>query len=443
MSATPLFPTDESRPDPVTRPESDAPPRSGAPRFLRPEREQASIQLMSWENILPLDHEARSVWKFVEGLDLTPLYDRIAAREGVAGRPAFDPRMLFALWLYATLESVASARHLEEMCESHIGFLWICGGVEVNYHSLSDFRTAHDEFLCSLIADATASLVKSGVVTLRRVAQDGMKVRASAGSSSFRTEKTLEELKAEAAEHLQELKRELVANPDGSRTRQEAARKRAAEERAEKVDAALSNLPKEVRKRKAKDPEGIRASTTDPDARVMRMADGGFRPAFNVQFATDVDSGVVVGMQVTNSGTDAGQIPPMIEQITRELGRMPAEVVADGGYATIEHAEYAAEKGCTFYAPAPRPRQAGVDRYARRADDTEAVGAWRKRMGTEEAKTAYKDRCKVAELLHAHIRGRGLYQFFVRGVKKIAAAARWHVLAQNYARAPQVCACPA
>ena len=263
------------------RREAQKRPRTGRRRMRHAVRDQVEFQQCSLDDLIPEDHEARIVWKYVCGLDLSELRDRIQAVESGPGQAPADPRILLTLWLYATLRRVGSARELNRLCRRHIVYRWICGGVSMNYHTLSDFRTQHVELLDRLLTESVASLVSEGLVGLDRVAQDGMKVRASAGAASFRRQLTLEEALAAAEEQVAQLKDELEADPAASKTRQQAARQRAAEERAERIRAALEQLPKIAEAKKAKDRHKARVSTTDADARVMKMADGGFRPAFN------------------------------------------------------------------------------------------------------------------------------------------------------------------
>jgi transposase len=227
------------------------------------------------------------VWEFVEGLELSPWYANIRAVEGHAGRTPVDPAILVALWLYATLEGVGSARALARLCERHDAYRWICGGVSVSYHSLADFRVEHGELLDDLLTQSAASLMAEEVVDMKRLSQDGVRVRASAGAASFRRKKTLEQCMKEVEEQMEALRKELDEDPGATSRRQEAARKRAAQQRKERVAKALANVPQVEAQKKAKDKKKARVSTTDPEARVMKMADGGFRPAYNGQFAVD------------------------------------------------------------------------------------------------------------------------------------------------------------
>ena len=429
-----------------------------AARVLEANRTQLEWRPVDLEGLLPADHRARSVWTFVEGLDLGPLYEGIRAVEGVAGHPAIDPRILVALWLYATLEGVGSARALERLCEEHNAYRWICGGVGVNHHTLSDFRVVHVEFLDQLLTQSVAALLASGTVRMNRVAQDGVRVRAHAGAASFRRQPRLEHYLAEAQAQVAALKREVDADPGASNRRQQAARVRAARERKDRVGRALHELRKiEARRKKTaqakqtrqEPPSGgaekpapakkqrdqaPRASTTDPEARVMKGPDGGFRPSYNVQLATDVETQCVVAVDVSNLGTDQGLLEPMLEQLRRRYGRCPSEMLVDGGFATVDGIQAAAASGSRLYAPVKPPKNPKNDPYRPRRSDSQAVAEWRARMATQEAKGIYKQRAWTAECVNAHARNRGLWQFRVRGMLKAKAIVLWYALAHNLSR---------
>ena len=425
-----LFP--ETAPD--APPAKVAEPTRAAPRLREANRTQVCLRPIDLESLLPEDHRARIVWAYVEGLDLTPLYERIQAVEGEAGRPATDPKILLALWLYATLEAVGAARALDRLCTTHVAYQWLCGSVPMNYHTLADFRTAHGAFLDTLLTQGVAALLAQGLVTLERVAQDGVKVRASAGAASFRRRPTLEGCLAAAAAQVQTLRAELDADPGATTARQKAARERAARERQARVAQALAELPALEAKRKPAERTKARASTTDPEARTMKMADGGYRPAYNLQFATDTATQVVVGVDATNAGTDHGQLAPMVEQLAARPGTAPKATLADGGFATQE-AITAVSDRTTVYAPVQKPRNPARDPYAPHPTDPPAVAAWRARMGTPEAQAIYKERAATAECVNAQARNRGLRLLSVRGLAKVQVIALWYAVAHNLARA--------
>jgi len=234
-----------------------------------------------------------------------------------------------------------------------------------------------------------------------------------------------------------QLRKELEANPAADKTRQQAARKRAAEERVERIKAALDQLPKIAESKKAKDREKARASTTDADARVMKMADGGYRPAFNVQLATATASQIITGTDVTNSGGDQGQLAPMVEQHQQRYERVPDEALVDGGFVKKADIDKVSppQGGTTVYAPVMESKDPNRDPHTPRDDDSPAVAEWRQRMATDEAKAIYRERAATAECVNALARNRGLQRFLVRGLRKAKAVVLWFVLAHNMMRA--------
>jgi transposase len=392
----------------------------------------------SLDAMLAEDHQARVVWEYVEGLDLTCLYDSIRAVKGHAGRDPIDPRILMALWLYATLDGVGAARELDRLCEAHVAYQWICGGVSVNYHTLSDFRTANVELLDRLLTQSVAGLMLEGLVTMNRVAQDGMRVRANAGSSSFRRGETLKRLEQEAQEQVETLRKELQDDPAAANKRQRAARERARRERQERIARARKEFSTVEQAKRPDEKDKARASTTDPEARFMKMGDGGMRPAVNVQFATDTDSRIITGADVSNVGGDKGQMAPMIEQHKDRYGGPPGEMLIDGGFASREDIDSAstAEPPTVVYAPVQKSRKdKGKNCYERQPADTDAVAQWRQRMSTPEAKEIYKQRASTAEWSNAMARNRGMQQFLVRGLEKVKAVVLWFALAHNLVRA--------
>ena len=469
--------------------------KRGAARVLRPNRKQLEFRASDLESLLSEGHRARVVWGFVEGSDLSTLYEEIKSREGGVGRSAIAPEVMLTLWLYATLEGVGMARALARLTEEHDAYRWICGGVQVNYHTLSDFRVGLGKTLDSLLTEGVASLMAAGEVKLKQVAQDGMRVRASAGAGSFRRKEKLEKYLEQARARIEELKREVDQDPAALTRRQAAARERAAREREERIVKALARLPElaKIKQRQGKQAEDARASSTDADATVMKMGDGGFRPAYNVQFATDGASQVIVGAEVVTTGSDQGQMTPMIDQVKERCGEHPKQWLVDGGFNKHEEIE-AASQHTEVYAPVPQPKvkandankdgnkdgnkdivkdgvaatessddatiapaatqaqtdaqanaQANaqaIDRHQPRPGDSPAVAAWRVRMGTEEAKAIYKNRAASAECVNAHARNRGLIRLMVRGTDKARCVVLLHAVAHNVMRmlalAPQL-----
>ena len=310
---------------------------------------------MALEDLIETEHQARVVWDFCLGLDLEPLYEAIDSREGGPGRAAIDPRLCVALWLYATLEGVGSARALAWLCGNHHAFRWLCGGVSVNHHTLSGFRVGHVDLLDRLLTHSVAVLREQGLVDLNRVAHDGLRVRASAGAASFHRRPTLEQCLQEAEDQVARLKEELEDDPAAPSRRHAAARERAARERAERLQQALGRLPELEAKKKADEKDKARASRTDPEATVMKMADGGYRPAYHIEFRVATAGLVIAAVEVTTSGSDAGQITPLDDQIHDRHGDHPKEALADGGFVNLEDIEaaQAQPRGTVVYAPVP------------------------------------------------------------------------------------------
>ena len=413
-------------------------------RVKRPHRDQIQWRDASLDQLVPKDHRVRAVWAYVDSLDLTALYQKIRAVEGGVGRDAADPKILMALWMWAIIEGISSARHVARQCEKDFTYMWICGEVGVNYHLLSDFRTAHGEFLDELLTDTIATLIHQKIVTLETVAQDGMRVRAHAGSGSFRRKKSLEKCRQEAAEQVQRLRDESdddsANGHDSSNARRQAAMERAAREREERVAEALKNLEqlqKQKEERKKGSGETARCSTTDPEARQMKMGDGGFRPAYNVQFATDGAARVIVSVEVTNNGSDGGQMAPMHEEVCEKYDKTPENYVVDGGFSTIEDITAVEERGSRVAAPMThedRITKRGGDPHARRASDSNEMAAFRERMRTDDSKAILKQRPSIAEFPNAECRNRGLTQFRVRRLQKVRTATLWYAITFNFLR---------
>jgi len=436
-------------------------PGGGRPRLRRPERRQVAWRAVSLDQLVAADHRVRLVWRFVEGLDLAPLYAGIKALEGRPGHPPADPQLLVALWLYATLEGIGSARALARLCAEHLAYQWLCGGVGINHKTLSDFRVGHGAVLERLLVASFAALLRTGVASLERVAQDGVRVRAAAGAASFRRHTSLQACQERAQEVLARLRRELEADPAAASRRQAAARVAAAEGRERRVAEALAitaalHAESQARGARARAPRAApkddkedgagggagpppapekepRASTTDPQARVMKMADGGFRPAYNVQFAADTRSGAVAGVAVDNVGSDMGRMAPMSAALATAYGTRPPQHLADGGFAKLADIETLARAGVVTYVPVPQPRDATRERHRPRPGDSPALAAWRQRMATDEAKAIYKQRAATAECVNAQARNRGLTRFLVRGSANVRAVALWHALTHNMA----------
>lgn len=410
----------------------------GAARLREPVRDQVELRVFDLDGLVGPEHPVRVFWAYVERLDLSELEAAVRAREHRPGQAPASPRLLLALWLYATSQGVGSARALARLCESHDAYRWLCGGVSVNYHGLSDFRCGHPELLDRLLSEHVASLSAARVIDLDEVVQDGLRVRASAGSASFRRKKTLHKELKKARRLVARLKQETTADPGASERRAKAARERAAREREARVEAALGKLAEveAERERRARtnrtqvEKQGApRASTTDPEARVMKMADGGFRPAYNCQIATLAGGQIVVGLDALASGSDRGQARPMIERLEQRHGRLPKRHLIDGGFCKNDDTEWAAGRGVRIYGPPGQTRHK-TDPYAPRRDDGPGVAAWRRRMKSAHGKAVYKRR-GPGECINARFRQWGLQQFTVRGLHKVNTVLHWFALANN------------
>ena len=425
-------------------------------RIHEPNRGQVELRALDLDSLLAPDHRARLVWAYVERQDLSALLASIKARGAAPGRRATDPRVLFALWLYATLDGVGSGREVARLTQEHHAYRWICGGVPVNYHLLNDFRSGQAELMDRLLTDNVAALASAGLIRLVRVAQDGMRVRASAGAASFKRQGTLKEHQAKAGELVRTLREDASADPGGASRRARAAAERAAREREQRLQQALARLPElqEVKRRNGRSAEEARASTTDAQASVMKMADGGWRPAYNVQLATDCASQVIVGVDAVTSGSDMAQLAPMVEQVEQRLGRAPQQWLVDGGFPAHAQIDAVAHK-TEVYAPVPEPRppktrQRAIDRdddqppspppsrYEPKDDDSPAVAAWRRRMDTDAAREIYKERAATAECVNALARNRGLLRLPVRGLQRVRSVVSLFALAHNLMRTAQI-----
>jgi transposase len=441
------------------RPAAAGPIKPGAARVMSPQRDQVELRAVDLESLLGQDHPARTVWAFVQSMDMAPLYARIRSVAGRGGAPAIDPAILVALWLWATIDGVGSARELDRLCERDDAYRWICGGVGVNYHSLADFRTEHEAWLDAQLTRSIASLLDRRLVTLNVVAQDGLRVRAHAKASSFRRREKLAELHAQAQSQVQALKRELAEDAGASARRKQAATERAAREREQRLAAALATMdklqrkplpqakkPKPSKRRGHSDDPGSpggtqtkpeaepRVSTTDADARVMKMADGGFRPAFNAQLAVDADTQLIAAVALSNSGSDMGQMSPMHQDIQQRYEITPDHWLADGGFTKLQAIDEVSARGTQPVLPPPRSRNPEVDPFDPKPSDTPAQAQWRCFMTSDFAKALYVQRGATVECANAQLRRRGLYRFNVCGMAKTRAVLLWHALAHNLMR---------
>ena len=412
-----------------------------AVRLREPNRKQMILRPESVDGLIGPEHPARAIWRVLEGMELGRVYQSSRARAGGAGRDATDPKMLLALWLYGLSEGVNSARELQRLCESHAAYRWICGGVSVNYHTLSDFRTHSGPALDELMSQVLAVLMHKRLLKLYRVAQDGTRVRASAGSASFRRKPTLERCLKEARAHLARLAVESEGSGSSPAARAEAAQQRAAREREQRLEQALEELERlGATKAQAKNhPQRkgeVRASTTDAEARVMKLGDGGFAPAYNLQFATDTHSRIIVGVRATNSGSDSQQLEPMQQEIERRTGAAPRQHLADGGYMNFAAVEHSAARGIEVFSPPREHRTYHIDPLAVQPRDSPAIAEYRRRMASAEGQQIYRERAATAETINADLKSwRGLNRLLVRGLSKVLTVALWSALTYNLMRA--------
>lgn len=407
-------------------------------RLAQPVRDQVEFRMACLDELIGADHRARLVWAYVERLDLSALYAKVRSFEDGPGAAQTDPRVLAALWLYATLEGIGSARHVARLCETDAAYRWILGGITTNHHTLSDFRTQAGEALDCALSASIASLAQTQLISLEEIAVDGVRVRAGAGKSSFKRKPALAALHEQASQHVAALKAELDLDPAASQKRVAARRKAAAEDRLARIEAAQASADriaaeraaaaqKQRRKKPSQsgddDRDGPSASTTDPDARIMRMADGGFRPAYNVQVTSETKTNLVIAVEPISSGGDKGRLGATVEAIVAAYSAAPERLLADGGYNAKTDIAARGREGVAVYCPLPendRPR---------RGEDEE-VARWRARMQSEEGRAVYARRMPC-ERPHADMRNRGLTQFLVRGRAKVKAVALWFAHAHN------------
>jgi transposase len=412
----------------------------GAPRLREPERMQVSMQISALDDLIAEDHPVRAVWALVERLDLSTLHDAIKAREGQPGHPPAAPKLMLALWLWATVDGVGSARQLDRLCRDHLVYRWLCGGVSMNYHSLSTFRIAHLAVLERLLARGVASMVDAGLVSLDTLAQDGLRVRAGAGASSFRRRARLDDLHTAAQRRVARLRAEVETDPAAGDQRRRAAKERGAREREARIAAAqerMKELEAERERREKTNKKEVakqkppRASTTDADARVMKMSDGGWRPAYNMQIISSPEHQVIVAVDIDTSGSDRGLAQPGIETVHAE-GYEPSNYLVDGGFTKNDAIEWAHAKDIKLWCPVGQTKH-GTDPYAPKKGDGVGVADWRERMQSQDGKTFYRLRAEH-ECINAHARRMGLRQLTLRGKVKARIHLLWFAVSHNMMR---------
>jgi transposase len=401
-------------------------------RLRRVNRDQVTPVPARLADLIPPDHLARLIWNAILRLDLTAFYEPIVVVEGGAGQAATDPQILVALWTFATSQGVTSARALDQLCVEHLAYIWLCGGVAMNYHTLSDFRIKHRQALDDLMTQVLGRLCHAGLVEFEHIAQDGIRVRASAGAASFHRQATLEKCLCEAQALLATLEESGATAAASLTAREQAAQERAAQERIERLEAALAEMPAAQATKPVTERGEARVSSTDPEARVMKMPDGGFRPAYNIQFATDTAHLVITGVDVTNAGSDKAEMAPMLDQVQERCDQVPADWLMDGGFVSAAAIETGADKQVQVLAPVPEPKDKDRDPALPLATDSAAVAEWRGRMATPEAKATYQLRAATSECVNAQARSsHGLLQFRVRGLVKVLCVALGIALTHN------------
>jgi len=351
---------------PAGPPAAEAKPGAapGRPRFQAINRQQMVLRMVDVEQLLEPDHLARAIWEMTGRLDLTPYTVAVRAVEGEAGRPPIDPRLLIALWIYAYSEKVSAAREVARRCAYHPAYQWLTGCAVVNHHTLSDFRVDHQEALDQLFAHLLAILSREGLITLEQVVHDGTKVKAAASGKSMHREPTLRA-------HLEAAQQRVQAMGDPREEtgdqRRRAARERAGREKVARLEQALAELQKVQAA-----PEGRqekwerRASETDPEARVMKQGDGGFALSHNVQLSTDTAHAIIVGAGVTQDATDLQQLVPAVEEVERQNGRAPGQMIVDEGYTTRANVLAAAERGVDLIGTSMQPKTAAARKHFER-----------------------------------------------------------------------------
>jgi hypothetical protein len=343
------------------------------------------------------------------------------------------------LWLYATLDGVGSARLLDRLCRSEAAYRWLCGGVSVNYHTLSDFRLSAAPLLDDLLSQSVAGLIEAGLIDASTVAVDGLRVRASAGASSFRREERLTALYEEARQAVEKLRAEVEDDPGSANRRREARRKTASADRLRRLEAARAAAAEieqrrqkeavEQRRKAKQNDKPVRTSTSDPEARIMKMADGGYRPAYNVQIKTATEGAHIIGLSITNHASDRGLLGPAVDEVERRYGLKPKQVLADGGYTGLDDIERLHGEDITLFCPLPKNTKS--DPTLPRRGDGPGTLAWRRRMAEPESQTTYRRRMHT-ERPHAHMRNNGLHRLLVRGSEKVKAVLLWHANAINF-----------
>ena len=307
------------------------------------------MRAMDVERLIEEDHAARSIWELVGRLDLSRYYAVIAAVEGRAGREHTDPQVLISLWLYAYSRGISSAREMARRCEYEPAFQWLCGLAPISHRTLSGFRSDQKAALDDLFVQVLGMLSAEGLITLERVTLDGTKIKANAGGNTFRRQEKIEAHLQLAREQVR-LMEEQAAEEEQRAKRQVAARRRAARQRQSRLEAAVCEVERlQQEKKDDRDTFVARASSTDPEAHVMRNGEGGTVPSYNVQLLTDTTHGLIVNVEATTAAVDHHQLEPALNRCAQTLGRHPRQIIADGDYTNHASVAAAASCGVDFY----------------------------------------------------------------------------------------------
>lgn len=410
-------------------------------------RDQIEFQSLSLNELVPENHIVRTLWDFVLSMDLTVCLKHIMTVKGKAGRKAIDPKILLTLWLYTIIDGNISARKLEELCKYHTIYKWICGGVSVNRTNLAEFRSDNPDKFDTLLTSCLAVMVKNGLISDTDFAQDGTRIKANASNNSFLRENSLKNLENEITDYIKKLKEEEKTVTNSYEKKKLVKEQSKANERKRLVALAITNLneaqtEKQTNSRKSqekieKDLPNMRASIVEPHVRKMKMGDSGFRLAYNIQFATGINSRVIYGVDVVNT-MDPGTAPNLMTQVWNRLKNLNLEEfknwVADAAYSGSNDIKAVAKlfPNCFYFAP-PK-NNINVDPKIHRRTDSEEIKNWKDSIGTKKANELYKLRCSTAEFSNMQIKNHGLVEFPVRTLEKVKGMTLLHVISANFMR---------
>jgi transposase len=322
-----------------------APPR---PRLASIDRSQLLLHTVDVERLIDEDHSARSIWHLIGRMNLSLYHANIGALEGRAGRDHTAPRLLISLWLYAYSQGISSARAVARQCAFEPGLAWLCGLQPISHRTLSGFRSDHKEALENLFVQVVGMLSAEGLITMQRVTLDGTKIKANASGNTFRRKEKIEAHLALAREQVQKMN-EQAAEEEKAAKRQSAAKRRAARQRVSRLEAAFREVERLQESRKHDRDYVARASTSDPEAHVMRNGEGGTVPSYNVQLVTDTAHGLIVNVEATTDAIDYRQLEPALNRCQQTVECLPKQIVADGDYTNHASVQAAEVSKVDFY----------------------------------------------------------------------------------------------